>query len=81
MLRGMTTNLTSEQQKRLEDAVAAGQFTSVDDSVRIAVDRLMLDEAEHGDRAWVRDRAREMISLEAFNVHVEEPIEAALTHG
>jgi Arc/MetJ-type ribon-helix-helix transcriptional regulator len=61
MLRAMTINLTPEQQKCLEAAVAAGQFTSVEDAVRLAVDRLMLDEAEQGDLSWAKpylDEAR-----------------------
>ena len=77
----MTITLTPEQQKRLEAAVAAGQFASVEEAVRLAVDRLMLDEAEHGDLSWVKpylDEARaeiargETISLEEFNAHAEE---------
>jgi Arc/MetJ-type ribon-helix-helix transcriptional regulator len=57
----MTITLTPEQQKRLEAAVAAGQFPSVEEAVRLAVDRLMLDEAEFGDLSWVKpylDEAR-----------------------
>jgi Arc/MetJ-type ribon-helix-helix transcriptional regulator len=65
MLRAMTITLTPEQQKRLEAAVAAGQFASVEDAVRVAVDRLMLDEAEYGDLSWVKpylDEARAEIA-------------------
>ena len=49
--------------------------------MRLVVDRLMLDEAEHGDLSWVKpylDEARaeiacgETISLEEFNAHAEE---------
>ena len=81
MLRAMTITLTPEQQKRLEAAVAAGQFASIEEAVRFAVDRLIVEEAEYGDLAWVKpylDEARaeiargETISLEEFNAHVEE---------
>jgi antitoxin ParD1/3/4 len=50
----MTITLTPEQQARLEAAVATGQFASVEDAVRLAVDRLMLSEAELGDLAWAK---------------------------
>lgn len=81
MLRAMTITLTPEQQKRLEAAVAAGQFASVEEAVRFAVDRLIVEEAEYGDLSWVKpylDEARaeiargETLSLEEFNAHVEE---------
>jgi antitoxin ParD1/3/4 len=75
----MTITLTPEQQKRLEAAVAAGQFASVEEAVRCAVDRMVAD--EFGDLSWAKpylDEARasiargESISLEDFNAHVDE---------
>jgi Arc/MetJ-type ribon-helix-helix transcriptional regulator len=77
----MTITLTPEQQKWLEEAAAAGQFASVEEAVRFAVDRLMLEEAELGDLSWARpylDEARaeiaqgKSISLQEFNLRVEE---------
>jgi antitoxin ParD1/3/4 len=77
----MTITLTPEQQKRLEAAVAAGQFVSVEEAVRWAVDRFVLTDADLGDLSWAKpylDEARESIargeglSLEEFNAHVEE---------
>jgi len=81
----MTVTLTPDQQKRLEAAVAAGQFSSVEEAVRCAVERMMLaqeaEDAEYGDLSWVKpylDEARaeiargETISLEEFNAHVEK---------
>ena len=79
----MTITLTPEQQKRLEAAVAAGQFASVEEAVRFAVDRLMLEEAEVGDLSWAKpylDEARaeiargESLSLEEFRAHVRERV-------
>ena len=61
----MTITLTPEQQKRLEAAVATGQFASVEAAVRFAVDRLMLAEAELGDLSWAKpylDEARASIA-------------------
>ena len=75
----MTITLTPEQQKRLEAAVAAGQFASVEEAVRFAVDHLVL--AELGDLSWATpylDEARasiargDTISLEEFNAHVDK---------
>ena len=77
----MTITLTPEQQKRLEAAVAAGQFASVEEAVRYAVDHLVLTDADRDDLAWAKpylDEARESlargesISLEEFNAHVEQ---------
>jgi Arc/MetJ-type ribon-helix-helix transcriptional regulator len=77
----MTITLTPEQQKRLEAAVAAGEFASVEEAVRFAVDHLVLTEAELDDLSWAKpylDEARasiargESISLEEFNAHVEK---------
>jgi Arc/MetJ-type ribon-helix-helix transcriptional regulator len=62
----MTITLTSEQEKRLEAAVAAGQFASVEEAVRCAVERLlMLGEGDYGDLSWVKpylDEARAEIA-------------------
>ena len=75
----MTITLTPEQQKRLEAAVAAGQFASVEEAVRFAVDQLVVDDL--GDLSWAKpylDEARtqiargESLSLEEFNAHVDE---------
>jgi Arc/MetJ-type ribon-helix-helix transcriptional regulator len=59
----MTITLTPEQQKRLEAAVAAGQFASVEEAVRFAVDQLVVDEL--GDLSWAKpylDEARAQIA-------------------
>jgi antitoxin ParD1/3/4 len=73
MLRPMTITLTPEQQKRLEAAVAAGQFASVEEAVRLAVDNLVGSDADADDLDWVEpylDEARaeiargETVSLE-----------------
>lgn len=61
----MTITLTPNQQKRLEAAVAAGRFASVEEAVRFAVDRLALEDAEYGDLSWVKpylDEARAEIA-------------------
>jgi Arc/MetJ-type ribon-helix-helix transcriptional regulator len=77
----MTITLTPEQQKRLEAAVAEGQFASVEEAVRWAVDQLVLTGEELGDLSWAKpylDEARaqiargDSISLEEFNAHVDE---------
>jgi Arc/MetJ-type ribon-helix-helix transcriptional regulator len=76
----VTITLTPEQQKRLEAAVAAGQFSSVEEAVRWAVDSLVIA-GEDDDLSWAKpnlDEAREAIargetfSLEDFNAHVEK---------
>jgi Arc/MetJ-type ribon-helix-helix transcriptional regulator len=59
----MTITLTAEQQKRLEAAVAAGQFASVEEAVRFAVDQLAVDDL--GDLSWAKpylDEARAQIA-------------------
>ena len=59
----MTITLTPEQQKRLEPAVAAGQFASVEEAVRFAVDQLVVDDL--GDLSWAKpylDEARAHIA-------------------
>jgi len=61
----MTITLTPEQQKRLEAAVAAGQFASVEEAVRFAVDHLVLSDAERDDLSWAKpylDEARAQIA-------------------
>ncbi len=59
----MTITLTPEQQSWLEAAVAAGQFASVEDAVRCAVDRMVIE--EYGDLSWAKpylDEARAQIA-------------------
>jgi antitoxin ParD1/3/4 len=77
----MTITLTPEQQKRLEAAVAAGRFASIEEAVRFAVDHVVPGDAGLDDLAWAKpylDEARasiargESISLEEFNAHVDE---------
>ena len=61
----MTITLTPDQQKRLEAAVAAGQFASVEEAVRWAVDHFVLTDAEFGDLSWAKpylDEARESLA-------------------
>jgi Arc/MetJ-type ribon-helix-helix transcriptional regulator len=61
----MTITLTLEQQKRLEAAVAAGQFASVEEAVRLAVDRLVMTDADIEDLDWVKpylDEARQSLA-------------------
>ena len=81
----MTITLTSEQQERLEAAVAAGQFASVEEAVQYAVDNLVLTAADLDDLSWAKpllDEARaslargEGLSLEEFNAHVEKRLES-----
>jgi len=60
----MTITLTPEQQKRLEEAVADGQFASVEEAVRLAVDDLMGGD-DLGDLSWAKpylDEARAEIA-------------------
>jgi Arc/MetJ-type ribon-helix-helix transcriptional regulator len=60
----MTITLTPEQQKRLEAAVAAGQFASVEEAVRWAVDQLVTTD-DLGDLSWAKpylDEARAEIA-------------------
>jgi Arc/MetJ-type ribon-helix-helix transcriptional regulator len=79
MIGVMSITLTPEQQSWLEAAVAAGQFASVEEAVRCAVDRMVIE--EYGDLSWAKpylDEARaqiargESVSLEEFNAHVDE---------
>ena len=59
----MTITLTPAQQQRLEAAVAAGQFASVEEAVRHAVDRLAFD--LETDWAWAKplvDEARAQVA-------------------
>ena len=61
----MTITLTPEQQKRLEAAVAAGQFASVEEAVRWAVDHFVVTDADLGDLSWAKpylDEARESLA-------------------
>jgi antitoxin ParD1/3/4 len=60
----MTITLTPEQQKRLEAAVATGQFASVEEAVRLAVDQLVPAD-DLGDLSWAKpylDEARAQIA-------------------
>ena len=60
----MTITLTPEQMQWIEKAVAAGQFPSVEDAVRVAVDELIAA-AEFGDLEWARpyiDEARQSVA-------------------
>lgn len=69
----MTVTLTPAQQAHLEAAVSSGQFASVEEAVRFAVERLILD-AEFGDLSWVKpylDEARAEIAR-GETVSVEE---------
>ncbi len=59
----MTVTLTPEQMKWIEEAVAAGQFSSVEEAVRVAVDGLIVT-AKFDDLAWTQpyiDEAREEV--------------------
>jgi Arc/MetJ-type ribon-helix-helix transcriptional regulator len=61
----MTITLTPAQQKRLEAAVAAGQFASVEEAVRFAVDHMVLTDTERDDLSWAKpylDEARAQIA-------------------
>ena len=65
MLPIMTITLTPEQQRRLEAAVAAGQFASVEEAVRLAVDSLVGTDADSDDLSWAKpylDEARAEIA-------------------
>jgi Arc/MetJ-type ribon-helix-helix transcriptional regulator len=77
----MTITLTPEQQRRLEAAVAAGEFASVEEAVRWAVDQILVTEEDLRDLSWAKpylDEAREQIargesiSLEEFNAEVDK---------
>ena len=76
----MTITLTPEQQERLEAAVAAGHFASVEAAVPAAVD-LILMPADTSDLSWAKpylDEARaqiergETLTLEEFNAYVDK---------
>jgi Arc/MetJ-type ribon-helix-helix transcriptional regulator len=57
----MTVTLTPEQLRWIEAAVAAGQFPSVEDAVRAAIDDLIAA-SELGDLSWAKpylDEARQ----------------------
>jgi len=61
----MTITLTPEQQKRLEEAVADGQFASVEEAVRLAVDHFVVTKADLDDLSWVKpllDEARQSLA-------------------
>ncbi len=61
----MTITLTPEQQQRLEAAVAAGQFASVEEAVRWAVDHFVVTDEDLGDLSWAKpylDEARAQIA-------------------
>jgi antitoxin ParD1/3/4 len=61
----MTITLTPEQQRQLEAAVAAGQFASVEEAVRWAVDHILVKEEDVGDLSWAKpylDEARAAIA-------------------
>jgi antitoxin ParD1/3/4 len=60
----MTVTLTPEQMRWIEAAVAAGQFPSVEEAVRAAVDELIAA-SEFGDLAWAKpyiDEARASVA-------------------
>ena len=64
-IAAMTITLTPGQQKRLEAAVAAGQFASVEEAVRFAVDHMVLADIERDDLSWAKpylDEARAQIA-------------------
>jgi Arc/MetJ-type ribon-helix-helix transcriptional regulator len=80
----MTVTLTPEQMRWIEAAVAAGQFPSVEDAVRAAVDELMAT-AEFGDLEWAKpyiDQARESVARgdvvdgDEFLARLEQGIDA-----
>lgn len=80
----MTVTLTTEQMRWIEAAVAAGQFPSVEDAVRAAVDELM-SAAEFGDLEWAKpyiDEARESVARgdvvdgDEFLARLEQGIDA-----
>ena len=60
---GISVTLPPEQQKWLEEAVAAGQFASVDEALAVAVAELMAIQSD--DLAWAKpyvDQARESVT-------------------
>jgi len=59
----MDIRLPSEQEKWLDEQIAAGRFDSVDDAVAVAVANLMA--ADSGDLAWAKpyvDEARAAVA-------------------
>jgi antitoxin ParD1/3/4 len=59
----MTVTLTPEQMRWIEAAVAAGQFSSIEEAVRVAVADLMTGDLD--DLAWAKpyvDDAREDVA-------------------
>ena len=80
----MTVTLTPEQMRWIEAAVAAGQFRSVEDAVRVAVDDLIAA-SEVGDLSWARpylEEARKdveagrVIDGDEFMMRLERGIDA-----
>jgi Arc/MetJ-type ribon-helix-helix transcriptional regulator len=80
----MTVTLTPEQMRWIEAAVAAGQFPSVEDAVRVAIDDLIAA-SEFGDLSWARpyiDEARarvargEVVDGDEFLARLDEGIDA-----
>jgi Arc/MetJ-type ribon-helix-helix transcriptional regulator len=76
----ITVELKPEQQKWLEDEVAAGHFASVDEALRVAVAELMRP-LDTDDLSWAKpylDEARaelergEFVTLEDFNAKADE---------
>jgi Arc/MetJ-type ribon-helix-helix transcriptional regulator len=75
----MTITLTPEQQKKLEAAVAAGQFKSVEEAVRVAADHLIVADTDLDALSWAKpyvDEAHaeivrgDAVSLEEFRDHI-----------
>ena len=82
----MTVTLTPEQMRWIEAAVAAGQFSSVEEAVRLAVADLM--RVEFSDLEWAKpyvDEAREdvakgdVISGDEFLAWLADRINTPLT--
>lgn len=83
----MTVTLTPEQMKWIEEAVAAGQFSSVEEAVRAAVDGLIVS-AAYDDLEWARpfiDEARrsvargDIVEGDEFLARLEQGIDALRT--
>jgi Arc/MetJ-type ribon-helix-helix transcriptional regulator len=51
----MTVMLTKEHQKLLEDAVARGEFASVDEAVTFAIDAWLSDGMKENGEDWLRE--------------------------
>ena len=80
----MTVTLTPEQMRWIEAAVAAGQFSSVEEAVRAAVDELIAASA-FGDLEWAKpyiDEARQQVARgdvidgEEFLARLDQGIDA-----